>query len=42
MYIECSGFIGEIGGDAYPGGDLWEKLTSKETFSLEEYKAIVD
>ena len=42
MYIECNGFIGEIGGEAYPNGDLWERLTSKETFSIEEYKAIVD
>jgi hypothetical protein len=41
MYIECETFCGEIGSDAYPGGDLWEALTSKEKYSLDEYMTIV-
>lgn len=35
IYV-CNTFIGEIGGDAYPGGDLWNMLMDWDNAQLRE------
>jgi len=41
MYAEFK-FVGEIGSDSYPGGDLWNELSEQDYYSRDEYMNIVD